>query len=89
MPEPVVEINADAAKKLSINNGERVVVESAAGSIELKAEFTGGIHPRVVSIQHGWNNANANILTDDKARDPISGYPAFKGVPCRVLKIES
>jgi anaerobic selenocysteine-containing dehydrogenase len=84
-PEPLVEIHAGSAKRLGIDNGDYVTLTSPKGSIKLRAELTGDIHPRVVSIQHGWNEANANILTDD-AGDPISGYPAFKSVPCRVLK---
>ncbi len=87
MPEPVIEINADLAKNLGIDSGNQVLVESPRGNIELRAKLSGDIHSRVVSIQHGWNEANANILTDDKARDPISGYPAFKNISCRVLKI--
>jgi anaerobic selenocysteine-containing dehydrogenase len=42
----------------------------------------------VLSLQHGWDEANANILTDDGHRDPISGYPAFKTILCQVRKIE-
>ena len=85
-PYPLVEINASAAKKLGITDGEQVIVESSRGRIELRAKLTEAIHPRVVSLQHGWNEANANILTDDEARDPISGYPGFRTVLCRVMK---
>ena len=86
VPHPVVEINASAARKLGIANGEQVIVESPRGRIELRAGLTEAIHPKVVSLQHGWNEANANILTDDEARDPISGYPGYKTVLCRVMK---
>jgi len=86
VPHPTVEINASAAKKLGIASGERVIVESPRGRIELRAKLTEAIHPKVVSLQHGWNEANANILTDDEARDPISGYPGFRTVLCRVMK---
>lgn len=63
-----------------------VGVESARGSLELKAHPTPDIHPKVVAMQHGWSESNANLLTDDELRDPISGYPAYRSVPCRVRK---
>jgi len=86
VPQPSVEINTTTAQNLSIADGDQVIVESPKGSIKLRAEVTGDIHPKVISLQHGWNEANANILTDDEEHDPISGYPAFKAIPCRLVK---
>jgi anaerobic selenocysteine-containing dehydrogenase len=87
MPEPLVEINPESASKLGIADGEPVLLESPKGSITLKAMVTPDILPGVLSIQHGWGEANANLLTDFAPTDPISGYPAFKTTPCRVRKI--
>jgi anaerobic selenocysteine-containing dehydrogenase len=84
-PEPFAEINIQTATALGISDGDRVVVESPRGSIELKAKLSEDIHPRVVSIQHGWAEANANILIDG-GRDPISGYPSFRATLCRVTR---
>lgn len=86
VPEPLIEINTETAKKLGIVDGEMVNLESVRGKIELKAKVTDDIHPQVVSIQHGWLEANANLLTDDMARDPISAYPPFRSALCRVTK---
>ena len=69
---------------LDVENGEEVTVESDRGSIRLKAKVTEKINPRVVRIPHGWDEANANILTDDTALDPISGFPPFRSLQCRV-----
>ncbi|MBA7643537.1 Acetylene hydratase [subsurface metagenome] len=85
-PEPLVEINPADAAKLGVAEGESVIVESARGSITLKARITPDILPRVLSLQHGWKEANVNLLTDNKPHDPISGYPAFKTTPCRLKK---
>jgi anaerobic selenocysteine-containing dehydrogenase len=87
VPEPLVEINRQTAASLGVANGDWVKVESLRGSIELKAKVTDDIHPKVVSIQHGWSEANANLLTDDEARDPVSGYPSFRSLLCRVTKV--
>ena len=88
VPQPLVEINPEPAKELGIADGEPVMVESPKGSITLKAKITPDIPPQVVSLQHGWEEANANLLTDNEPHDPISGYPAFKTTLCRVRKIE-
>ncbi len=87
VPQPLVEINPDSAKNLGIADGERVVVESPKGSITLQAKVTPEVPPQVLSMQHGWDEANANILTDNEPHDPISGYPGFKTTLCRVRKI--
>jgi anaerobic selenocysteine-containing dehydrogenase len=84
-PEPFVEINAETAESLAILNGDMIILETARGSIELKASLSEDIHPRVLSIQHGWSEANANLLTDDH-RDPVSGYPGLRSIPCRAIK---
>ena len=86
VPEPLIEIHPQTAGNLGIADGDLVEVESLRGSIKLRARLTEDISPQVVSVQHGWSEANANILTDDEARDPISGYPSFRSVLVRVTK---
>ncbi|MFC1979998.1 molybdopterin-dependent oxidoreductase [Chloroflexota bacterium] len=85
-PEPLLEINPKTANSWGISDGDLVTVESIRGSIKVKAKLTEDIHPKIVSMQHGWSEANANYLTDDKERDPISGYPGLRSVMCRVVK---
>jgi len=87
VPEPLLEINSRTAGSLSIADGDWVKVESLRGSVEMKAKVTEDIHPGVVSMPHGWSEANANLLTDDEARDPISGFPSFRSLLCRVSKV--
>ena len=86
MPEPLVEINTRTARGLGIASRDMVVVQSLRGSIRLRASVTDEILPGVVSIQHGWNEANVNLLTDHTALDPVSGFPGYKQVLCRVTK---
>jgi anaerobic selenocysteine-containing dehydrogenase len=85
-PEPMVEINTGTAGELNIRNGEMVTVESPRGSIKLKAHLTDDIHPSIVSIPHGWSEANVNILTYDLEVDPVSAFAGFKSVLCRIVK---
>ena len=88
-PEPLVEINSKTAKGLGIADGDMVTVESLRGSIRARAKLTEDIHQKVVSMLHGWSNlsgANVNRLTDNKAVDPISSFPEFRSLLCRVAK---
>lgn len=88
VPDPWVEIHPKTAGELGIRDGEQVVVESPRGSIKVKARIAPGLDPRVIRIPHGWGEANVNVLTDDGARDPISGFPAFRSLLCRIKKKE-
>ncbi|MEE4354398.1 MAG: molybdopterin-dependent oxidoreductase [Desulfatiglans sp.] len=88
-PEPFVEINHETAGRLNIRDGERVAIKSPRGSIQMTARVTDDIHPKVVSIPHGWEQANANLLTQSRpdVRDPISGYPPLRTGLCSVNRI--
>jgi anaerobic selenocysteine-containing dehydrogenase len=87
VPEPLAEISPETAKELGIADGEKIIVETPDNSVSLKAKVTPDILPGVVSLQHGWAEANVNLLTTYQPLDPISGYPALKTIPCRVRKI--
>jgi anaerobic selenocysteine-containing dehydrogenase len=86
-PEPMVEINTDTARKLGINSGDMVIVESTKGEIMMKAAVTSGIHPKVVSVPHEWGGlANQNILTNDDIHDPAWGGLSVRALACKVRK---
>ena len=87
VPEPQVEINRSKALELGIDDGETIRINSLRGSIQAKTKVTEDIHPEVVAMEHGWSEANVNILTNDESRDPISGFPAFRSVMCNIEKI--
>jgi formate dehydrogenase (coenzyme F420) alpha subunit len=85
-PEPWLEIHPSAATRQDIHENEWLIVESAKGRIEIKAKITDMIHPRLLHISHGWSEANVNLLTDDEARDPVTGFPSLKSIRCRIMK---
>ncbi len=85
-PEPMVSINPDTAAKLGIENGDMVTVETPRGSVRIKAEITAEIHPDVVTVPHGWAEANVNILTSDSESDPVTAFIGFKSVLCRITR---
>ena len=85
--EPFLEIHPSDARKCGIKDGDLVKVETLRGYVRLKSRVTEDILPGVVNMMHGWEEANANVLTDDEARDPITGYTEFRVNLCRVEKI--
>ena len=86
VPDPAVEVHPETARKYGVADGEWAIVETKRGSIEIKASVTEDIAPNVVSIPHGWEEANVNKLTDNTPADPVSGYPVLKGLLCRMRK---
>jgi anaerobic selenocysteine-containing dehydrogenase len=85
-PEPYLEIHPATAQNLGIREGDYVAVESPRGMLKVKALLTEGIMPQVVHLPHGWAEADCNLLTDHKNRDPISGFPGLKSSLCQVRK---
>lgn len=87
LPEPLIEINPKTAAAHDIKDGDIVKVESMRGNLKVETRLTEDVHPETVVMQHGWSEANANLLTNDEERDPISGYPGFRSVMCRLSKV--
>jgi hypothetical protein len=50
------------------------------------ANVTELARPGVVHMYHGHPDADVNLLLDPDELDPISGFPAYKSVACRVDK---
>ncbi|MEM4187824.1 MAG: molybdopterin-dependent oxidoreductase [Candidatus Hadarchaeum sp.] len=87
VPHPLAEIHPETAKRYGIADGEMIVVKTRRGSIKIKARLTEDMNPQVVHVQHGWKEANANVLTDEANRDPISGFPAIKSLLCSIERL--
>ena len=86
-PEPFAAIHPSTASNYQVKDGERVVVESARASVELKAKITKSVPPNTVFIPHGWKEPRYNDLTDDEHVDPIAGSFSTRAFLCRIGKI--
>lgn len=53
-PDPIVEIHPETARGSGIGDGDWIWIETRRGRIRQKARLTTAIHPRVISVQHGW-----------------------------------
>lgn len=89
MPEGQVEMHPEDAIALGLKEGDyaKVITENGEIKIQVKVLHEKEIVKGALQITHGFRKANANVLTSDKQRDPISGFPALKSLQARVEKI--
>lgn len=86
-PEPLAEISPETARKFGFGDGDIVNIKTQTGELEIKVKTEDGIFPGVVFIPDGWEDTNANLLTDDRHLDNISGFPSYRFIPCSIMKI--
>ena len=88
-PRPEAEIPTEIASLLNVENGDFIVVRTEWGEMTIRVKIVDGMNPHTVSIPHGWpGRDNVNYLVGDTLRDNIVGTPAYKAVPCSVVKAE-
>jgi anaerobic selenocysteine-containing dehydrogenase len=100
-PEPEIEIHPETAKRLQIEDGNKVYIETQYGNgkrIWMKAKLTNAIHPKMVCSQHGWwypekpgpmhgcFESNTNYLLTSEEYDPIGGSTHTRDIPCQIYK---
>jgi anaerobic selenocysteine-containing dehydrogenase len=85
--EPVLTINPEDAAKRGLSEGDEATVKSPFGQIRAKINRSIIVPPGVVSMMHGWAQANVNELIP-RSFDPISGFPPYKDAVCEVLKTD-
>ncbi|MGO9377919.1 MAG: molybdopterin-dependent oxidoreductase [Dissulfurispiraceae bacterium] len=90
---PVLEINTVDATTRGIECGDTVTLMTEYGEIYLTAKVTRDICEGTVHAPSGggrmhqvgsWPEANINSVIPPESKDPISGYPVLKAVPCEV-----
>ncbi|MBC7345949.1 MAG: molybdopterin-dependent oxidoreductase [Clostridia bacterium] len=86
-PEPLAEMHPETAARYGLKDGDRVRLETKNDAVMLRLRTTPKITPGVVSVPHGWAEANVNLLTDLEGIDPVTAYPDFKAVLCRVKAV--
>jgi anaerobic selenocysteine-containing dehydrogenase len=98
-PRCTMIVHPDDANARALESGQRVLVTSRTGSIEIPIEISAEVMPGVVSIPHGWGHNRSgsriaiaeqhagesiNDLTDNQAIDALCGTAAFSGIPVTV-----
>ena len=97
-PHCSLHISPADAEQLGIANGQKVALQTRRGTLELPAEIDekllaghvwvpngfGVVYPDPETNQPAMQGVNLNEITDAQDRDPISGCPHHKVIPCRV-----
>jgi len=98
-PRCTLHVHPDDASRLGLTDGGSAKVASRVHAVEVPVEVTDGVMKGVVSIPHGWGHdvegvelsvarryagVNANLLTDDRFFDALSGNAAVNGVPVTI-----
>jgi anaerobic selenocysteine-containing dehydrogenase len=98
-PRPLLSIHPQTAASLGIAVGDAVVVETGFGSFTQFADVWDGVHPAVVSADHGWwfpemgverrfgwDISNYNMVTSSSTAGKAFGTPHTRAIPCKVRK---
>ena len=89
-PEPLVDIHFLDAKERKIENGDLIKIFTPNGSIEMKANVSNIISPGIIRIPWGWGESNltynANNLTDDSEKSPITSTTSNRSFMCNISK---
>ncbi len=94
-----LQVHPSDATTLRLDDGAQATVTSRVGTLTVAVEITDTVMPGVVSLPHGWGHdapgtrmpvaaarpgVNSNLLTDDRAIDPLSGNSVLNGIPVTV-----
>ena len=85
-PTGYVEIHPENAKKLKIDDGEKVEVSTTRGKVETLAKVTDLIEKDWLFMPFHFAEGPANMLTID-ALDPIAKIPEYKVCAAALKKI--
>ncbi|MCL2493046.1 MAG: molybdopterin-dependent oxidoreductase [Clostridiales bacterium] len=85
-PMPSADINKDDAAGLGVGQGDEISISTPKGRIKVKANISELVQTGVVSIYHDYAGADVNTLIEADYLDPISGFPGFKSLLCKVEK---
>ena len=94
-PHCALNLSPADATALGVRDGDRVRVATRRGSLTLPAQVDAKLRPGHVWMPNGFgmeyesesrvvDGANQNELTDVADRDPFTGVPHHRHVPCRV-----
>jgi formate dehydrogenase alpha subunit len=85
-PESFVEINPDAAHKLSIAEGDKVRISTRRGSVVVTAKVTPKLKENVIFMPFHFADGSANTLTNPVVC-PIAKIPEYKSCAAKVEKV--
>lgn len=86
-PYAVVDINPKDARRLHIRHNDDVELETASGSLRLKANLTHIVPENAVFMYQDYPEADVNSIIPADHLDPYSGFPGYRTLRCAVRKV--
>ena len=83
---PSADISLEDAKALGISKGDKIRISTGHGQVTVAANPTVIIPKGMVSLYHGYREADANSLLSNDHRDPYSGFPSYRCIRCSITK---
>lgn len=83
---PMADIGLEDAARLGISAGDSIEIATAHGHVAVLANPSGTMPQGMVSLYHGYREADANSLLSYDHRDPYSGFPGYRCICCRIRK---
>lgn len=83
---PSLQIHPDDAASRELATGDTAVLSTVHGSCRAVVEVTATIRRGVVSVPHGFDEANVNLLIATDDADRLSGMTVTSGVPVEVSR---
>jgi anaerobic selenocysteine-containing dehydrogenase len=85
-PQVMADISPEDAEHLGIVNGDKIRIVTGHSAVSVRSNVTGTIPQGMVSLYHGYREADANSLLSYDHRDPYSGFPGYRCIRCRIEK---
>jgi predicted molibdopterin-dependent oxidoreductase YjgC len=82
-----VDMNPEDAEKLSVKNGDILVLSSRRGDIEAPVRLTRSVVPGTLFLPIHFGEVPTNVLTNAEAVDPLAKIPEFKVGAVKVAKL--
>ena len=82
----MADLSLEDGAALGIAPGDVITIETAHGAVTVLANPTVTMPQGMVSLYHGYREADANSLISYDHRDPYSGFPSYRCIRCRVRK---
>ena len=85
-PMPSADICKADADGLGVSQGDWIYVATPKNRIKVKTNISEMGEKGVVYVYHGYRDADVNTLIEADYLDPISGFPGFKSLLCKIEK---
>jgi anaerobic selenocysteine-containing dehydrogenase len=83
-PVPALLMHPDDATPRQLASGDVAAISTTHGVCRAVVEVTDAIRPGVVSLPHGFADADVNRVTSSADADPLSGMTIVSGLPVEV-----